>query len=426
MNMKTTSIIFLFLFYFSFLNFSFGQQNFLPGQIKLAASSEVQEGFIDYQNWDKSPDEIGFKTSLESDKKKYKPEDLEWFKVSDEHYVSANVETENSSTKVRQLEESAELNIEKKQVFLQTLVGGEKGLYFYKNKMDVENFFFKNGDNFELLVYKKYFKRVNGEKGIAYNTKYIGQLNYHFQGCSNIQAKLDNTKYEKRSLIKVFQYYYECTGNTVEFSRASEELKTEFGILAGLSVTDLNFIPKRAVVDASIYRNDYEKSLDASGGLFFNLTFPRKLNKLSFNSELIYSAFNIENVYTDFTSETNYSNHYTTFNYSYIKLNTLFRYKYLLNENSSVFVDFGISNGIALTNDRNYKEERVIANSTFEFEKEIIPLERTYEQGFVGSLGFKYQKFLFLIRHERGTGISSADDLSDYTSRFYFLAGYQF
>ena len=65
-----------------------------------------------------------------------------------ERYVSAEVDTEISATKTDFLDFDKNLRLERKSVFLQTIIKGRFGLYFYKDKSDKENFYFEEDEKF--------------------------------------------------------------------------------------------------------------------------------------------------------------------------------------------------------------------------------------------------------------------------------------
>jgi len=92
------------------------------------------------------------------------------------------------------------LNIETATTFLQTIIKGKKSLYFYRNKIGKDQFYIRQDSGYNLLVYKKYFKIQDGEKGIAANNKFLGQLSFYLQECPSIQSKLKSTVYTKKSL----------------------------------------------------------------------------------------------------------------------------------------------------------------------------------------------------------------------------------
>ena len=109
---------------------SFSQQNYLPGFI-ITTQQDTVQGFINYKNWAISPKKVHFKNKIDSEEISYTASEISKFEVHDEDYISAVVEIEISTRNANSLSEGPELNIKIDTVFLQTILGGSKGLFYY-------------------------------------------------------------------------------------------------------------------------------------------------------------------------------------------------------------------------------------------------------------------------------------------------------
>ena len=391
------------------LQSSFCQENYMSGSL-IDLNGDSIMGYIDYQNWRRNPDKINFMHKTDSIRFTLTPMDIKEFTVSDENYVSSVIKTEISPDEADKLSYNNELKLEIDTVFLQVMIKGKKSLYFCENRYGKEQCYFKTDSSYELLVYKRYLKKQNGNNLIIENELYKGQLSAYLQDCPEIQAKLRNAQYNKMSMEKLFDFYYTKTESEINFQKSTEKLKAEFGVLAGATISTLKFHTYNFPYLENI---DYGQSLNFSTGLFFDFISPRDNGKLSISNELIYTSFKLDGQTTD-----NFNNTiYTKFAYSYIKLNNLFRYKFPQGK-SSMFLNAGLSNGIALK-EINIK---TVGSET----SKALDFTRKHEQGLLFGGGIKNNKLSYELRFERGNGMSTIANTGSKTNRYSFIIAYRF
>ncbi len=411
---KFTLVVFGMLLFQS----SFSQINYLPGYV-INNNGETLNGLIDQRNWERNPDKIKFKTNSDTTPVIYKPTDVLEFKVGNEVYVSATVDTEVSNVTTDMLDDDSRLKIKVETVFLQTFFKGEKSLYYYKNADRKMNFYIKKNTVFELLVYKKYLKGIE----LREYKKYLGQLSLYLNDCSSIMKKLEKVSYKKGSLIDLFKSYYKCSGDDVSFQKKRKKSQIEIGVLTGVSFTNLDFNSKDSFRD--LVNTQYNVSTNIPVGLFVDLTFEGNFSKWSFNSELLFSSYKFKGDYEKITNENDYSTTKTVFRLSYLKINNLLRYRYPVGR-TFLFFNGGISNGLALKK-TNTKEITTKFYSTDRiYNESAIKAVRTQIQGYILGSGIKYKNVSFEIRFEKTNGVSGAGELDSSLSGYSFLCGYRF
>lgn len=414
----TLTILAVFIFQTSFC-----QENYLPGYIILLKGDTIH-GFIDYRNRERNPDKIFFKEKLSDSKTKYAPLDIKEFGVPDEIYESAIVKTEISSLNANELEFNAELKIEIDTTFLQTMIQGVKCLYLYRNKFDNDQYYIKKDISYELLVYKKYLENQEGIKVVTENKRYRGQLSLYLYDCPTIQSKLENTKYEKKSLEDIFLFYYNCTQSGIKFQKKTEKISTEIGILAGMSLTYLKFSSQFKTF-AYLINTDFHQSVNFPIGLFIELILPRNQRKWSICNELSFSSYKVNGSFDDYKNINEYTISNITFGYSYLKMINVLRYKYPIG-NIFIYLNAGISNGFVISETNYLKQETKFYFTIRDEEDKALRDTRKYEQGYTFGLGTKFKKYSFEIRWEKGNGMSEFTALSSSTTKYYFLLGYRF
>ncbi len=407
---------------------AYSQRNYLPGQI-FKLNGNTINGFIDCRNWDKNPDQINFKERItDIGSITFKPSEVNGFSVNDEYYESAAVKEETSLTTTY----DEQLNLITDTVFLQVMYKGFKSLYYLKNKNGKELFYIKRDNFFDLLVYKTYYKNgntgnvdlqntttanqyTNGSKILVENEKFRGQLLSYLQDCPNIQSRLNQTKYRKESLDKLFEYYYRTTAIPIEFQKKTEKIKAALGLLTGTAFSSIKFNDSDSHLN--LVNSDFSTSTDFTAGVYCEFVFPRNQGKWTAPNELIYTSY----CFDSSVDEGLFTYHYRL-GYSYIKLNNLIRYNYQVGK-LLLFANAGISNGFTIK-ETNYSRRESDIN-VYDPEK-AIGETRKYEQGYLLGVGAKLKKVLIEYRIEKGNGMSAYSFLKSSTTRQYFILGYRF
>ncbi|MDY0077909.1 MAG: porin family protein [Bacteroidales bacterium] len=399
------------------------QENFKEGYV-IKSNSDTIFGLVDHRDWRSNPGAIRFKTKLENEVISYRPADINEFRVEDEIYKSGVIVTEVSPRNLGDLEEGGQLNTKIETAFVQILFKGEKSLYYFISPTGSENFYIKQDTGFELLVYKKYKMHIprDDKTLILENKKYVGQLILYLGDCPTINSKLENASYNKSSLIKAFQHYYDCTSTAVSFQRKTQKLKFDIGVLAGVSLTSLEFSSGGEF--PYLVNADYNSSINISAGLFFDIILPVTKGRWSINNELLFSSYKVEGSYTDFKHADYYSITDTEIGSSYLKLNTLLRYKHPVGK-VFLFYNIGMSNGLAIS-ETNYKRRESKFHSTEELVEGLaVEDTRKYERGLIVGAGAKYARFSCEMRVEMGNGMSNYVLLSASAKRYYLLFSYK-
>lgn len=422
------SVLFTVWILFSCLSYS--QENFLPGFV-INNSGDTLKGFIDYRNWAINPEVVDFKSMATSKPTTFTPTDIKEFSVKDEIYVSGIVRVENTPVEDDKLDYDSRLIITVDTIFLQTLLNGKKGLYYYKNNNGRENFYVNKDGLFELLVYKKYLiKQVTPistftKFSIFTRKDYMGQLNEYFNDCPAIRPKIESTPYAQKGLIKLFQDYYKCSSSESGFQRKAERVHLNIGALSGASLTKLKFNSDDADFDY-LENTNYKLSTNFSGGLFFDLIMPRNQGRLSFNNELLFSMYKTSGQY-EFIDYNNTNKKLTSeFGYSYVKINNLLRYRFLFGK-LALFINGGISTGIRLSETQYVKKEFTTTyTGTTVYEGPPLLQTKSFEQGLLMGAGIESKKLSFEARLEKGDGMINVPSINAWATRYYFLIGYRF
>ncbi|WP_200975236.1 outer membrane beta-barrel protein [Echinicola sp. 20G] len=403
---------------------TYAQQNFEKAYV-IDYQKDTIWGEIDFRDWAVNPDKIEFKENNSSNVKSYAPEDIYAFQVNDQHFLSAKVPIGIDAQKVANLEDNATLDIEVKNVFLQKLVIGQKSLYRFKNIDDRQYFYILSQGKLTLLEYKRFYSiNPEGTKVVKENNKYIGQLKLYLGNCQILDKKLNRTKYNTVSMLRLFEFYNSCSGNSMTVYNKKEKITTKFGLIVGYSSTSLTFKS-----DASDHRDlvdaNYDLDYGITAGLSLELVFPKHQRKWSVQNELLYSQYNFSKEVENYSNDEGYSYTNSDLGYSYIKLNNMVRYTFPL-ANIKTFLNIGLSNGLAF-NETNEKVTTIMYNNNLdERPDKLIRDTRKYEQGLLLGAGIKLKYISIEYRHERGNGMSKFLMLSSSVIRNSILVNFQF
>ena len=421
--------------FFSFCTFLFlvltgySQQNYLPGII-VKLKGDTLRGLINYQNSEKNPLNIYFRSDMNHEPDIFSPQEVQSFMVANEIYISAAVSINEGFYGTQELGNSPEIILRTETVFLQALVRGNKSLYYLKDSKGREQFYVELDSRYELLIYHKYLKNLTnsgdiaGANTITEDKKYIGQLSYYLSDCPKIQSGLRNLKLSKQSLVKLFRQYYDCMNVKAEYEKKSDETRADFGVIGGLSLTSLKFKADEGSFDALV-NSDFPVSPGVAFGIYYNKKLSRNLGRFSLHNELFFSNYKTEAFYKVVVNENRYVNNNISLGGIFIKMNNMLQYSFPV-KSVSLFVRLGISNGFNLSETNQNNVEYVFYSTTTEKTIPAIDGTRKYAFGLVGGIGAGYKRFSLDIKYEHNSGMSDMPALASPVGIFYVMVGYRF
>lgn len=409
-------------------NSAFSQKNYQPGSV-VTLNGETITGEINYKNWKKTPEKILFRKDGSSSTVQYGVNDISSFSVGGDVYKRAIVEITERQDQLNDIKIGDSFPSRVDTVFLLTVVSGPKSLYYYTDNVD--HFYITREDgSFEWLIFKK-FKVINEQQTVAGQTVasnnqtyvathklYIGQLKAYFKNCSVVS---NNLKYKATDLRKAFLSYYDCIGRSPEFIQKADNEKIELGLLAG--ATNTSFKVNTSSGDL-IGKVDYSKSNDVTAGVFAEIVFPRQRGRISLNNELMYSSYKTEGKYGYAPNPYFFDDYIYEFQYSYVKMNNMIRYKFFVN-NLIIFINGGISNGIALKEVNRYTKIRTYNGEKTSSTGTAFEQTRKWELGLLAGAGVKFNRASLELRAERGMGPFNATRYAARVDRFSALFGFR-
>lgn len=369
---------------------TYGRSEFIPGYI-IDLHNDTIHGLVKNEKWFANPNKIAFKLSAKRTTTYYNPTDIIGFGFLDQLYVGAIVQKEVSPFWDSELQKDPGLHLVTDTVFLQTLIGGKKPLFYFKDDNEKEHFYIREDSTYKLLIHKIYIAYEPNRKEF-HNMRFIGQLSRYFWEETSMQEAIASTTYKRSSLEELFTVYLKKQNNTDAYQNQDFKIFSTFSAVAGTSVTMVQ-------VETHYYKSAFGPSTNFTGGIALDLAMAGKLRDWSLYNDLLYSSYQLtSNIsYTNLTSP-------VTFDFQYLRLNTMVRFR-----PSWFFINAGISTGYVLKGE----------SSAF---REI----RNYEIGVIAGAGIKYKNVSLELRGEIGDGVSPYVNIVSETRRFLALASYSF
>lgn len=402
---------------------SVAQNNFVDGII-VSNQNDTLIGQINFKDWYINPTNIEFK--IDEKIRNFSPLDIKEFQVENEIYKSAVIKSEISSRKVHALSPNKELSIRIDTSFVRCLIIGNKSLYSNITKEENQNFYIGSDDQYTLLEYKKYANQIGKKKFVSEEKKFSFQLLEYLDKCKYLNSSILEISYTEASIIELFSKYYDqCASGKLAFKDnvESKSEKNKIGLLLGGQVTNLTFngTPSFEYLNES----KFSTALKPVVGMFYELYFKRRRNKISFVNEISYNYFQTDAQYEDRKHENHILNYDIRFNYHYVDLNTLFRVR-VIKKRFNFFGNVGTTFGKLVSFENDVDLHTVFFTDERTNKITLNDKPRELEMGFLGGLGIEYNKLKLELRLEIANGISDIVGLSSKTLKGNLLVSYSF
>ncbi|MBK7174129.1 MAG: hypothetical protein IPH84_13030 [Bacteroidales bacterium] len=326
------------------------------------------------------------------------------------------------------LKVGGDLDLKQDTTFLKALFIGEKSLFFLLDKNKKEQFYIPIDTGYDLLIYKRYLKNTGQEmrpgegSQIIENARYKGQLLNYMKDCNSIVPMISKTAYTQKDLFTLFDSYYKCVPSGIKYKSTQEKVSTKYSILAGMSMTTMNF---KSDMYKVLRQTEFSPSYNLYVGFRFDFIFPRNFNKWSAGIELGNSSYKFNGIHNEYESAQVYTITETNISASYLKINSILNYSEFFGKYKATW-DLGYSYGRAynLTNLQT-KETKIYTTERTESIPAINEIRR-FEQGLLFGMSLKYSFFSVGLRYEGGNGFSNSSNIGTRTNRFYGLLIFTF
>ena len=393
----------------------FAQQNYQAAYI-VNLEKDTVRGFVDYQIWNTNPEKINFKVSLEADAQQFSPNDIQSFMVNDERYISAIIDVENSDRTKDLIGFGSDLKIEKKYVFLSIIIGGDKSLASYKDQSRYTNFYILIDHEYQLLIYKKYYTKIEKKTIIKENRKYIGQLIVYLSDCEDIKAYTPQVDYTEGSLGYLFKkYYLSCRQNELIYLQKKRKEIGRFGVISGISISKLKFNSSTDYLKEAAY----PLSIDFSLGAFYEILIRRGKTQWTINNEFTFTRYQVNAIH-----ETYFKTAEVTFGENNFHLNIMARYHFQL-KGMNFFANIGIVNTFVYS----YTDQLIITAPNYHnvvIDQEALGYIQQLKLGTSAGIGARWNDFSLEYRYQSSNAFAFITKPTYWVNSSLVYLGYRF
>jgi len=409
---KMKNLLFIALI-FSF-SFSQAQINFEKGYFT-SNSGERTQCLIKNMDWKDNPTEFEYKINPDdSESKTATIASVTEFGIdSISKYKRFKINIERSSNDLRDISKTKNPVWREEVLFLKVSIEGDASLFSFSDKNIYKYFIETKTTKIEQLIRIKYitYEKKPGEAfyddSIRENNLFRQQL-YNTLKCDTFSQNIfENTKYDKSSLMSVFEKYNSCVGSNSATSFKEKAKKDAFIIKITPSINEVTSL---FIDDSSVYYN-LSTTIDAKTifkiGAEFEYILPFNNNIWSIFINPTFQKYEAEKTYVNndgFGSQGVEITNNVVVDHSSIEIPIGIRRYIFLNKTSKIFINAAFV-------------KNLIGKSKFDFNNGDHILESSAKSNYAFGVGYNFKKkFSVELRLNTAKNL-----LSDY---FYWEANY--
>ena len=379
----------------------YSQITFEKGYI-IDNSDQKTECLIKNIDWIFNPVNLEYKISEDSEPIYADIKLIKEFEIfNNSKFVRKTVKIDLSNENISNLSINKYPEFVEKTLFLRVLIEGVSNLYQYESN-GLSRFFYtkNNSEQIEQLIYKNYYVANNANNTVAINNQFKQQLWMDLK-CEAIELKtVEKLEYNKKSLLKFFEKYYECTNPGSLNVEEKKEKKDLFNLTIRPRINNSSFSVQNLLVSSSTV--DFNNELGFGFGVEAEFIFPFNKNKWAFAIEPTYQSFSSEeSLYSDYIGGTKLI---VNVDYSSIEVPLSLRHYFFFNKSSKLFInasyvlDFSFNSSISFKSPDNFTydnlklksngnfalgigykfEDKYSMEMRYQFDRDMLPLSANY------------------------------------------------
>ncbi len=317
------------------INNAYAQISFEKGYF-INNSNQRIDCLIKNIDWNNNPVDFEYKLSENATSQLVGINNIKEFGISGvSKYSKHVVQIDRSTDIVNELNDDRNPIFKKEQLLLNVLIEGKASLYVYVSSKLIRYFYSIENSDVEQFVYKRY---VTSDNKVGENNHYRQQILNDLK-CSTITLnEVKNTGYNKKSLIKIFAKYNECSNSS--FTNYEEKKDVERKVFNLSLKTRINKSSLSIYNSTNSISFDFDSKIGFSIGTEFEYILPFNKNKWALFFEPTYHYFNSEK-----TDEVDYVSGGVlniAADYSSIEFPIGLRHYFFINNDSKIFINASI------------------------------------------------------------------------------------
>lgn len=228
-------------------------------------------------------------------------------------------------------------------------------------------------------------------------TTYKDKLKSLFPGCTMLSGDIDRTRYTRQSILSIYQKLYECKYGAPPKAEPVQAVVSDYGLLLGLSVTDLSF---EDVGNGNLASSVmWDKSIDLTGGVFMETKFAKTGPAFLLRQELTHRKYNSSS--TDYYKGQGQLHILGNVSASYLKYSVMARLAISQNK-LKPFINAGVSPSFLLGS----SSRAVITSGSTQSTDVLLGKTSRFDFGFFGGAGLLYENITIEARVEQSSGLN--------------------
>ncbi len=281
-----------------------GQNEYKNGYI-IRNNSDTIYGLISLRSNYANSLECVYKKNSDANADHFSPGDIRAYRIEDiKYYVSKEITLKDNKTKV----------------FLEYLLHGIVDLYYLK-AIDEKYFFIEKDDSlFQLSNEEKVLFDKWGGKFLTKSGQYYGILTYLFQNSPETLKKINDTRFDYKSLINITKEYHENVCKDYKCIEYTQSAKLKI-----FMEPEISLIYSRMGLKSS---NDFAKDLKPAIGVNFRFIPALAYHVWSIGFGVNYSSNNFSGDYKNNLLDGSYRINRVDIKYSIIRIPIMFEYSF--------------------------------------------------------------------------------------------------
>jgi len=319
------------------------------------------------------------------------PKDLLGFGLNDINYVVKSVS----------VDKSPDFGVVTDTVFLEIMNRSKMSLYTMIDENEKAHYYIENENGTHELS----IRLVRKPEMIQWQRieTYKSTLKGLFPACTGEFAAIDKTVLSRKGMQAIFNKLYTCRfgEEPAKMKKEKDDVETNFGVLAGVSITDMSFTGKKNITSLVHTLKFKNPSIDPTLGIFIETRFSRT-KMFAARHEFTYRQYVYQSeVFKPSPYAPN--NIWGDLSVKYLKYSLVARI-YLLTPDTKLrpFVDFGPAPAYAISVKQSLTRE---GGSNAGVSPLFIDSISKFELGLFGGAGVIHKNFSFEIRYETSSGL---------------------
>ena len=404
----------------------FSQSNFAKGWILLQGTNDTLRGWVDFNATYQNGDLLFFKqTEQDNVYQSWNAQEVSIVQKQNTIYIGAVLVLDNSPLNIPRILEKEDIIPDTSSLFLTALmIAPDLSLLYCLDENHKEHFILqKDKIHFEELIYKRYKEDqyTGSTPTIKEDNQYKRQLQKAFGNCTQLESKIEKTRYNKKDLQTLFSTYLDCLGLPLLYINKREPMIMEQYLISGATMTRVYYTHRERVF---IYTNQADWDYRPAFGAGLTVSPAKFSGRFGFSFEALLRSYKAQNISIDDSRLPFRTVYYLHLNTRQINNNVGFFFR-TVNGWINPMVGAGLNISVGLTGKSTFEKEFSTSTTTEKTSISYVGNPRMSGAIFLQTGLTIRKRWNLLLRYESEKGYASYQFLESHLPSLYFLVSYK-